>query len=375
MSGPDARLGVAWIGAEVGRDTARAVRLAGSPERLWRAPVPFAARLLGLGPDGASALAAARRRFDAERARAELADLGVVPLGAGGRPLPPGIGDLVDPPAVLFARGGAIDPAGGPVVGIVGTRRPTVQGGAFARALAAALAARGATVVSGLALGVDAAAHRGALDAGGRTVAVLAGGVDAPSPLRNRDLADRIVAEGCLLSEYWPGTRPTPWRFPARNRIVAALSEVVVVVEAGEGSGALITADFALELGRPVLAVPGPPWAAASRGCNELIRAGAGLCERVDDVLNELPDRHWAAAIGIEDGGASADAEAAAVIEELRRGPARADELAERLGIPAAALAAVLALLEIEGRVLRGEAQRYWAAPDVEAVRRGRSAA
>lgn len=150
--------------------------------------------------------------------------------------------------------------------------------------------------MSGLARGVDAAAHMGALDGGGTTVAVLGSAADTVYPRSNAGLAAAILrAGGSVVSEYWPGTRPAPWRFPARNRIIAGLAHAVVVVEAAERSGSLITADFGLEGGRAVLATPGAPWSERFRGCNALIRAGAAVCEGVEDVIAELP-RHVAAA-------------------------------------------------------------------------------
>ncbi len=249
------------------------------------------------------------------------------------------------------------------MVAVVGSRRAGSAALAFTRALCGALAGRGAVVVSGLALGVDAAAHEGALEVGGTTVAVLGGGVDDPTPRRNAALATRMLDAGNLVvSEYWPGTSAASWRFPARNRIVAALADAVVVVEAGERSGALITADFALELGRSVLAVPGAPWLASARGCNELLRTGAVLCEGADDVVAEIPRREWPPRDDVRRSDPAAAGESA-IVDELARSPARADELAETLGRTASEIATELAVLELDGRVLRGEGQRYWAAP------------
>ena len=165
-----------------------------------------------------------------------------------------------------------------------------------------------------------------------------------------------------LVSEYWPGTPPAPWRFPARNRIVAGLAQAVAVIEAGRRSGALITADFGLELGRPVLAVPGWPGSVASEGCNGLLRAGAGLLEEAADVVFEVPRAPWR-----EETPAAARAALeglpGAIHELLQREPMGADRLADELGEGPAEVAGALALLEVEGLVVRGEAQRFWAAP------------
>ena len=170
------------------------------------------------------------------------------------------------------------------MVAIVGSRRPADAALRLAGEMASAAAGGGALVVSGLALGVDAAAHAGALEAG-PTLAVLGSGPDVAYPRTNRALYDRIVERGLVVSEYPPGTPPAPWRFPARNRIIAALADVVLVVEARARSGALITADHALDLGRDVLAVPGWPGFSGAAGTNGLLKAGAGLVEGPSDLI------------------------------------------------------------------------------------------
>jgi DNA processing protein len=362
---PDWPLGLAWLAQVLGRDLQRAARRAGGPAVLWGAGGEAFGRALGAEGAALEAALAARARFDAPARRRGLGEAAIAHLDASDPRWPRRLDELHDPPFGLFARG-AVEPvaaalAAAPVVAIVGSRRATAQGRAFARALAARLAGRGALVVSGLAHGIDASAHEGALDGGGLTAAVLGSGVDVPYPRRNRRLAARIAEGGALLSEYWPGTAPAPWRFPARNRIVAGLAHAVVVVEAGRRSGALITADFALELGRPVLAVPGWPGALASEGCNALLRAGAALVEGPDDVVAELPDAGWSeAAAGA---GAVLEGLGGRIHSLLQREPMGADRLAEELGEEASAVSAALALLEVEGLAVRGEARRFWAAP------------
>jgi DNA processing protein len=205
------------------------------------------------------------------------------------------------------------------------------------------LAAAGAVVVSGLARGVDGEAHRGALEATGATIAVLGCGVDRVYPLAHAELARRIAGSGLVVSEYPPGTEPAPWRFPARTRIVAGLSMAVVVVEARERSGALITAEFALEEGREVLAVPGEITSGLSAGTNGLLRQGAAPLLSVDDVLG---------VVGLEPAPRPApavDGCAATVLDELRAAPADVDGLSRRTRLPAAAVAAALVELELEG--------------------------
>jgi DNA processing protein len=358
-------LGIARWAAELGRDLQRPMRAVGGPQRLWRADAPALAGVLRIGPSDAARLAALRAELRPERVLAGLAATGIDHVHPGHAAWPLALADLPDPPVGLFARGSVEDAMralrDAPVVAMVGSRRATAQGRALTRAVAGDLARAGAVVVSGLAHGIDAAAHEGALAAGGVTVAVLGCGVDVAYPRRHRDLAGRIAERGALLSEYWPGTPPAPWRFPARNRIVAGLAAAVAVVEAGERSGALITADFALEIGRPVLAVPGWPGAASSAGCNALLRAGAALMEGIDDIVAELPDATWSvpAAAAAE----PVDGVAARILDRLAQEPLPADALTAQLGEDAASVACALALLEVDGRVARGDGQRYIVLP------------
>ena len=191
-----------------------------------------------------------------------------------------------DPPPALWVRGGAGDAIlSGRAVAVVGARACSAYGRSVARSLGRDLAAAGLVVVSGMARGIDGEAHRGALEAAGVTVAVLGCGIDRDYPAAHAELARRICERGLVVSEYEPGVEPAPWRFPARNRIIAGLCEATVVVEARERSGALITADFALEEGREVLAVPGEITSALSAGTNALLRLGATPVTCSEDVL------------------------------------------------------------------------------------------
>jgi DNA processing protein len=200
---------------------------------------------------------------------------------------PPLLAQLHDPPVGLFVRGSS-DSLRKPAVAVVGARSCSAYGAQVARLLGRELAAAGLVVVSGLARGIDGEAHRGALEAGGTTLAVLGCGIDRDYPRAHAGLAARIRESGAVVSEYPAGTEPAPWRFPARNRIIAGLSLATVVVEARERSGALITSDFALELGREVFAVPGEITAALSAGTNDLIRQGASPLLSPHDVLSAL---------------------------------------------------------------------------------------
>jgi DNA processing protein len=271
------------------------------------------------------------------------------PLVGRGEPgWPPLLEHLHDPPRQLYVRG---DPSvlARPAVAIVGARRCSAYGAQVARSLARDLGGADVTVVSGLARGIDGEAHRGALAAGAPTVAVLGCGIDVDYPARHAELARRIAETGAIVSEYPPGTEPAPWRFPARNRIVAGLAQATVVVEARERSGALITADFALELGREVFAVPGEITASLSTGANRLIRQGAAPLLSADDVLEALGiDRPGARPPAVCDGPSG-------VLALLADAPRSADELVRASGRPAADVAGELVELELAGRVTEAD--------------------
>ncbi len=250
--------------------------------------------------------------------------------------------ELHDPPQMLYLRG-AVEALAAPGVAVVGARSCSAYGAQVARALARDLAAAGIVVVSGLARGVDGEAHRGALESGGRTVAVLGCGIDRDYPRSHAELARRIVSSGAVVSEYPPSVEPAPWRFPARNRIIAGLSLATVVVEARERSGALITADFALELGRDVFAVPGEITSGLSAGTNDLLRQGAAPLTSVRDVLE---------ALGIEPTPVRPTAlsdVAASLLDLLGDGASGMDELIRASDFSSAEVAAALVELELAG--------------------------
>ena len=235
-----------------------------------------------------------------------------------------------------------------PAVAMVGARSPSAAGERFARMLARELAEAGVSVISGLALGIDAACHAGALDGGGRTVAVLGCGIDRDYPRRNAALARRIAESGAIVSEWGPGVDPAPWRFPVRNRIVAALSQATVVVEATRRSGALITADHALAIGRDVLAVPGAPWLELGGGALTLLRAGAAPVGSAGDVLDALGLQ-----IALEPARREPpDGIAGTLWAELRRRPRTREGLALATGIAADVTSGALAELELDGLIV-----------------------
>ena len=282
------------------------------------------------------------RRFD-ERAYLErLAAAGHRFLPRSARGFPPLLRAIHDPPAGLFLRGDA-EPEllSRPAVAVVGARASSGYGSSVARSLGRELAAAGLVIVSGLARGIDAEAHRGALDGRGTTVAVLGCGIDRDYPAAHAELARRVATAGLIVSEYAPGVEPAPWRFPARNRIVAGLCAATVVIEARERSGALITADLALEEGREVFAVPGEITSSLSAGTNALLKLGAAPLTGAADVL---------ASFGIEP--EPAQTERSPLLELL---PASADELVRTTGLAADEIARALVELELAGLVSASE--------------------
>jgi DNA processing protein len=260
--------------------------------------------------------------------------------------LPPLLRAIYDPPPRVFVRGAADDAAlTRPAVAVVGARACSPYGAQVARRLARDLAAAGLVVVSGLARGIDGEAHRGALEAGGLTVAVLGCGIDRDYPAAHASLASKVRERGLVVSEYEPGVEPAPWRFPARNRIIAGLCAATVVVEARERSGALITADLALEEGRDVLAVPGEITSSLSVGTNALLKLGATPCTSAQDVLELFGLTHDAETPPEIRGPAGA------VFAAL---PAAADELVHATGLDAQTVAVALGELELAGLATEG---------------------
>ncbi|HMM56018.1 MAG: DNA-protecting protein DprA [Xanthomonadales bacterium PRO7] len=271
--------------------------------------------------------------------------------------------DVSNPPAALFVAG---DTAclWSAQIAIVGSRSASAGGMANARAFAKSFAQAGNTVTSGLAEGIDGAAHEGALEGGGKTIAVLGTGPDLVYPRKHADLAHRVLSAGALVSEFPPGTPGKPENFPRRNRLIAGLSLGTLVVEAGLNSGSLITARMANEAGREVFALPGSIHSPLARGCHKLIRDGAKLVETAEEVIAELRGVGGLLAEGLRrrldssvapappmSGAAQRDPEYRRLLEALDAEPAALDELVERTGLPAAALSSMLLVLELDGAV------------------------
>ncbi len=294
-------------------------------------------------------------------------------LSLGDARYPAALLQTADPPPLLYVQGDAAC-LSRPSIAIVGSRHCTPQGDANARAFAAALGRAGQVVVSGLALGIDAAAHEGALLAGAQTIAVVGTGLDRVYPARHRTLAHRIAAQGALVSEFAPGVPPLPDNFPRRNRIIAGLTQGTLVVEAAMQSGSLITARLASEAGREVFAMPGSIHAPQARGCHALLKQGAKLVETAQDILEELRAAPGAPAPGAgapraaaepaareaaREGAAPAPADAASeappdpLLAALGHDPVTLDALISRTGWPGHELSARLMALELDGLVSR----------------------
>lgn len=340
------------------------MRRFGSTEAAWNAGENVLVEAGGFSPEAAAEICRKRRLLDIDNIRARLANEGIEYVYFHDHRYPEPLKTIYDPPPGLFIRG-RLAKGDEPAVALVGSRRATHYGLAVARKLAADLAAAGVTVVSGMARGIDTSAHRGALEQGGRTLAVLGCGVDVVYPRENAGLMQDIMNNGAVISEFPPGTQPQPWHFPVRNRIISGLCRSVTVVEAAEKSGALITADVALEQGRDVLAVPGSIASPMSRGSNKLIKQGARLVEDASDILDEL----GIGTMGInslfpeikEGGGRKPriQGEQGQVLGALSLEPVDLDYLVESTGLSPQQVLSALMFLELKGLVRQVSGMRY----------------
>jgi DNA processing protein len=288
-----------------------------------------------------------------------LASSGARHLRYGEADYPAQLKALPGAPTELFVLGDATLLAR-PQLAIVGSRAPTAAGRRIAGTLARDLVAAGFAITSGLARGIDAAAHEAALAAGGLTIAVCGTGLDCCYPRQNQALFERIARHGVLVSEFPPGTQPRAFHFPRRNRIISGLARGVVVVEAAEGSGSLITADHAAEQGREVFAVPGSPLNPLAAGCNALIRNGAVLARSAADILAEagilpgqfsLTNQMFETPAPAPSGLPRLDKDYEMLLDALGFEPASIDDLVDRTGLAAGAVASMMLILELDGRV------------------------
>ncbi|MFO1503694.1 MAG: DNA-processing protein DprA [Steroidobacteraceae bacterium] len=328
--------------------------LLGCPQRLLLS--------LGLAAESAAALASPPRELiEADLAWCRQQGVQLMPFTACD--FPPQLADLPDAPALLLLQGRR-ELLAQPQIAVVGSRQPTAAGRRIAFELAGQLAAAGLIITSGMARGIDTAAHEGALAAGGRTIAICGTGLDQCYPPENQPLRDRIIREGLLVSEFPRGTPPARHNFPRRNRIISGLARGTLVVEAAAGSGSLITARKALEQGREVFAVPGSPLNPLAAGCLELLTEGAHLVRGADDVLAQVqieiekdPDHNLLSdqkLASVQSGASCArrlDKDYEMLLDALGFEPASIDDLVDRTGLTPGSVASMMLILELEGRV------------------------
>ncbi len=339
----------------------------GDIEAAWRAPAE-ALREVGLDRRSISNLSEARAGLDLAAELERTRRAGVDILTWDDPRYPQRLMTIHDPPPVLYLRG-ELSPADDWAVAVVGTRGASTYGREAARVISSDLARAGVTIVSGLARGIDAQAHQATLDCGGRTLAVMGSGLDVIYPWEHKKLAAAIAERGALISEYGLGVQPEAGNFPARNRIISGLSLGVIVVEAGDQSGALITAGFAADQGRDVFAVPGNIFQKNSRGANRLIRDGAQPVLSAADVLDALNltavTEHVQAQMLFP-----ADATEALLLEGLSEEPTHIDEVGRISGLPIATVSSTLALMELKGLVRQVGGMNYVRARETLAVYR-----
>jgi len=329
----------------------------GTPAAVLDAPASALREVQGVGPKLSREIVASREKIDAAAELAICRQHGVSVLIPTNPAYPRMLTEIHDPPSVLFVRG-EMKPADMLSIAIVGSRHATHYGTTQAERLAGSLARAGLTIISGLARGIDGAAHRGALEAGGRTLAVLGGGVLEIYPPEHKDLAEQVITQGAVMSEAPPRAVPMSGSFPQRNRIISGLALGVIVVEATERSGALISARHAMEQGREVFAVPGRVDSRTSRGCHALIRDGARLIESADDVLEELGP--LVASAPREDGSVvrhpaelKLNEAETQVLQAVGSEPTSIDQVVQTSRLPVANVLSTLSVLEMRRLVKR----------------------
>jgi DNA processing protein len=335
----------------------------GSAPAVFESPHAELLEVDGVGPKIAAAIVAASHAGQAEAELARCRALGIELVLRDDSRYPPALGRIHDPPGVLYCRG-TFEPRDELAVAIVGSRRCTVYGRQQAERLAGALARAGITIISGLARGIDAAAHRGALEAGGRTIAVLGTGLANIYPPEHADLAAAVARQGCVVTEVSLDTAPLPGLFPQRNRIISGLSMGVVVIEASRNSGALHTVRHSLEQGREVFAVPGRIDSLASEGCHDIIRDGATLVRHADDILQGLGP--LAAPVHPDGAGSVLTARELLLDDQERRilnlvpiDPVHVDEILREAGVEPSRALATLTVLEMRRLVRRLPGSQY----------------
>lgn len=342
-------LGLQFLMPGAGKRLWKLVEYLGSPRNAWEAGVKELSGAPGMGEEVPEGLVRRRSQLDPVREAARLEAMGITFLCHNDPGYPENLLKIYDPPPVIFIRG-LLKSSDKLAVAVVGSRKPSPYGQVVAEKLAKDLVAVGITIVSGMARGIDTAAHKGALAGGGRTIAVLGCGPDVVYPRENRGLMEKIIENGAIISEFPPGMHPEPWHFPVRNRIISGLSQGTVVVEAAERSGALITADCALEQGRDVMAVPGNVVSPLSRGPHRLIKQGARLVEGAGDILDELGlEKLFPVPEPGNEGAIKMSKEEETLYTLLSLEPVSMDELIGKSGLSPQKAMAALMYLELKG--------------------------
>lgn len=339
----------------------------GNIETAWKASHQ-ALRDAGLNLKLVNTVLKAREEMNLDRETERLDKLGIGVITWDDERYPDRLKEIDSSPPLLYISG-SLEPIDRYAVAIVGTRRLSPYGESITREISGGLAANGITIVSGLALGIDGIAHQAALDVGGRTLAILGSGLDLIYPPKHRQLAQNIRKQGAVLSDYPLGTKPEGRNFPPRNRIISGLSLAVIVVEAGESSGALITANFAAEQSRDVFAVPGNIHSRASKGTNRLIYKGAIPFLSIVDVLETLNLELIARQEQVEDYLPENDIESV-IYEKLSSQPIHVDELQVQCDLPVSTISASLAMLELKGQARQVGGMHYVRARETQAVYR-----
>lgn len=358
-----------WLASLQGIITRKKVellRIFDSPEEIYRADALALAQTGILSQENIKAILSARNQDATERTIENLQKHRIQVITLADESYPPLLKSIIDPPVCLYVKGTLIPDE--PMVGVVGSRKASGYGVSVAKKLACELTRYHICVISGMARGIDTAAHVGALSGSGRTIAVFGCGLDIVYPPENKKLMERIIESGAVISEYPPGVLPAPHHFPVRNRIVSGMSVGILVVEAGEKSGSLITAQLALEQGRDVYALPGNVISVNSKGTNKLIQDGAKLVTSVEDILEELawfkglqstsmlsPDRSGSAKTNHEE----LDGDEQRVLELLAIEDLQIDEIHQKMACDLPLLHRILLSLEMKGLIRREAGGRY----------------
>lgn len=339
-----------WIGfnhLEIGPGTFfKLLEFFGTAKIAWLAEKK---RLEKLSPKLAEKIVAGRARIDCEKLLVEIQKAEINILTIKDKVYPANLAQIVEAPYILYFAG-EIEPQDANAIAVVGARKATSYGREVTETLVTTLVAAGLTIVSGLARGIDSIAHKAAIDAQGRTIAVLGSGIDVIYPAENKNLYQKIIQNGAVISEFAPATPPKKENFPVRNRIIAGLSLGVLVTEAAAKSGSLITAGFAADFGREVFAVPGPVYSKMSEGTANLIKDGAKLVYKVADILEELRIETKLPRQGIRK-EREEDAVKGAILEFLQDGPKQVDQIIRQLSLPTQQISSTLTILEITGKI------------------------